>query len=152
MGKLINRIPGSLFWCKVYQAWLWERMLNRSASLAMSTSVLKALPGKLDIKRHSSSILYFSYLQSISGKACSKRHSYQFANVQNHGMALLESWRWWSISTSSLSGLEVTLYHRNWLINWLMILLVARRRMIILISSEADRIINVTYECYLGDF
>ena len=35
-------------------------MLNRSASLAMSTSVLKALPGKLDIKRHSPSILYFS--------------------------------------------------------------------------------------------
>ena len=34
-------------------------MLNRSASLAVSTSVLKALPGKLDIKRHSPSILYF---------------------------------------------------------------------------------------------
>ena len=33
-------------------------MLNRSASLAMSTSVLKALPGKLDIKTHSPSILY----------------------------------------------------------------------------------------------
>ena len=33
-------------------------MLNRFASLAMSTSVLKALPGKLDIKRHSPSILY----------------------------------------------------------------------------------------------
>ena len=33
-------------------------MLNRSASLAMSTSVLKALPGKLDIKRHSLSIIY----------------------------------------------------------------------------------------------
>ena len=33
-------------------------MLNHSASLAMSTSVLKALPGKLDIKRHSPSILY----------------------------------------------------------------------------------------------
>ena len=29
-----------------------------SASLTMSTSVLKALPGKLDIKRHSPSILY----------------------------------------------------------------------------------------------
>ena len=28
-------------------------MLNRSASLAMSTCVLKALLGKLDIKRHS---------------------------------------------------------------------------------------------------
>ena len=26
-------------------------MLNRSASLAMSTSILKALPGNLDIKR-----------------------------------------------------------------------------------------------------
>ena len=33
-------------------------MLNRSANLAMSTCVLKALPGKLDIKRHSPSILY----------------------------------------------------------------------------------------------
>ena len=32
-------------------------MLNCSASLAMSTSVLKALPDKLDIKIHSSSIL-----------------------------------------------------------------------------------------------
>ena len=32
-------------------------MLNCSASLTMSTSVLKALPGKLDIKRHSPSIL-----------------------------------------------------------------------------------------------
>ena len=33
-------------------------MLNRSASFAMSSCVLKALPGKLDIKRHSPSILY----------------------------------------------------------------------------------------------
>ena len=29
-----------------------------SASLVMSTSILKALPGKLDMKRHSPSILY----------------------------------------------------------------------------------------------
>ena len=36
-------------------------MLNGSASLAMSTSILKALPGKLDIKRHSPSILYVAY-------------------------------------------------------------------------------------------
>ena len=35
-------------------------MLNHSASLAMSTSVLKTLPGKLDIKRRSPSILYIS--------------------------------------------------------------------------------------------
>ena len=32
-------------------------MLNRSASLTMSTSALKALPGKLDIKIFSPSIL-----------------------------------------------------------------------------------------------
>ena len=31
-------------------------MWNRSASLAMSTSVLKALPGKLEVKRHSPTI------------------------------------------------------------------------------------------------
>ena len=46
MGKLINRIPGS-------------RLLI--SSLAMSTSVLKTLPGKLDIKRHSTSILYIPH-------------------------------------------------------------------------------------------
>ena len=53
-------------------------MLNRSASLAMSTSVLKALPGKLDIKRHSPSILYvFSALQSqITFSALLTRHCY----------------------------------------------------------------------------
>ena len=33
-------------------------MLNRSASLAMSTSAREALPGKLDIERRSPSILY----------------------------------------------------------------------------------------------
>ena len=33
-------------------------MFNRSANLSMSTSLLKALPGKLDIKKHSPSILY----------------------------------------------------------------------------------------------
>ena len=33
-------------------------ILYISARLAMSTSVLKALPGKLDIKRHSCSIIY----------------------------------------------------------------------------------------------
>ena len=33
-------------------------ILYISASLVMSTSVLEVLPGKLDIKRHSPSILY----------------------------------------------------------------------------------------------
>ena len=48
-------------------------MLNRSASLAMSTSVLKALPGKLDIKRHSPSILYTSSLRVYALMVCTVR-------------------------------------------------------------------------------
>ena len=54
MGKLINRIPCSRLLYQVYQARLRECMLNRPASLAMSTSDLEALPGKLDIKRQPS--------------------------------------------------------------------------------------------------
>ena len=53
MGELIYKIPGSCL------------MISSSpglASLVMSTSVLKALPGKLDIKRHSPSILYIQAL------------------------------------------------------------------------------------------
>ena len=58
-------------------------MLNRSASLAMSTSVLKALPGKFDIRRHSPSILYISaslvmstsVLKALPGKLDIIRHS-----------------------------------------------------------------------------
>ena len=47
-------------------------MLNRYASLTMSTSVLKALPGKLDIKRHSPSVLYvFAVMRCvIKGQHC----------------------------------------------------------------------------------
>ena len=37
-------------------------MLDRLATLVMSTSVLKALPSKLDIKRRSPGILYFDQL------------------------------------------------------------------------------------------
>ena len=42
------------------------------ASLAMSASILKALPGKLDIKRHSPSILYISRQASRCQQAFSK--------------------------------------------------------------------------------
>ena len=64
-------------------------MLNRSASLAMSTSILKALPGKLDIKRHSPSILYIStsltmstsVLKALPGKLDIKRHSPSILNI-----------------------------------------------------------------------
>ena len=58
MGKLINRIPFSRLLISSLPGSALRSMLNRSASLAMSTSLLKALPGKLDIKRNSPSILY----------------------------------------------------------------------------------------------
>ena len=58
MGKLINRIPGSRLLISSLPGSALRRMKNHSTSLAMSTSVLKALPGKLDIKSHSPSILY----------------------------------------------------------------------------------------------
>ena len=68
--SILNNIPISpdttliifyqiqIFWYQSYQAWLGECLLNWSASLPMSTCILGALPGKLDIKRHSPSILY----------------------------------------------------------------------------------------------
>ena len=52
MGKLINRIPVS----HLLISSLPGSALRISGSLAMSTSVLKALPGKLDIERNLSSI------------------------------------------------------------------------------------------------
>ena len=43
-------------------------MLNRSACLAKSTRVLKALPDKLDVKRHSPSIFYaYTVVPGIRG-------------------------------------------------------------------------------------
>ena len=66
-------------------------MLNRSASLVMSTGILKLLPGKLDIKRHSpipyiwaSLAMLISILKALPGKLDTKRHSptllYLFGN------------------------------------------------------------------------
>ena len=58
MGKLINRIPGSRLLISNLPGSALRTHVERSASLAMSTSVLKALPGIFDIKRHSPSILH----------------------------------------------------------------------------------------------
>ena len=60
MGKLINRIPGS------------RLLISSLPGLPMSTSVLEALLGKLDIKRHSPSILYLSHTPSVdlNGPVC----------------------------------------------------------------------------------
>ena len=55
-------------------------MLNRLASLGMSTRVLKALPGKLDIKRHSPSILYLSVIFYMCAASFIQR--YQWPTMQ----------------------------------------------------------------------
>ena len=47
-------------------------MLNCLASLVMLTSLLKALPGKLDIKRHSPSILYHDIASESDIMPCIK--------------------------------------------------------------------------------
>ena len=57
-------------------------MLNRSASLAMSTCVLKALPSKLDIKRREPGILYFSHVQQL----CPKQATDMFLNFESRWM------------------------------------------------------------------
>ena len=56
MGKLINRIPGLRLLISSLSGSAFRMHVE---SLGMSTSVLKALPGKLDIKKHSPSILCF---------------------------------------------------------------------------------------------
>ena len=76
-------------------------MLNRSASLAMSTRVLKAEPGKLDIKRHSPSSLGIRrtknketliFLQELG--VALKRKSQQMlrACIQNEPMRFPTKW------------------------------------------------------------
>ena len=58
MGKLINRIPGSRLLISSLPGSALRTHVESLGKPPMSTSVLKALHGKLDIKRHSPSILY----------------------------------------------------------------------------------------------
>ena len=60
MGKLINRIPGSCLLISSLQGSALRTHVESLGKPVMSTCVLKALPGKLDIKRHSPSVLYIS--------------------------------------------------------------------------------------------
>ena len=50
----------SVFLYQVYQARLWERLLTSQGLSSDSTSALKAEPGKLDIKRRKTGILFIS--------------------------------------------------------------------------------------------
>ena len=61
MGKLINRIPGSRLLISSLPGSVLRRHIKLFESLGKprdSTNILKALPVKFDIKRHSPSILY----------------------------------------------------------------------------------------------
>ena len=58
MGNLINRMPGLCHLISSLPGSALRTHVESLASLAMATSAPKALPGKLDIKRHSPSILY----------------------------------------------------------------------------------------------
>ena len=56
--KLINRIPGSRLLMSSLPGSALRTHVELVASLAMSTRVLKALPGKFDIKRREPDLLY----------------------------------------------------------------------------------------------
>ena len=52
MGKLINRIPGLRLLISSLPGSALRTHVESLGKPSMSTSILKALPGKLDIKRH----------------------------------------------------------------------------------------------------
>ena len=58
MGKLINKIPGSRLLIASLPGSALRTPFESLGKPRDVNSVLKALPGKLDIKRHSPSILY----------------------------------------------------------------------------------------------
>ena len=58
MGKLINRIPGSRLLISSLPGSASRTHVESLCKPLGSTTVMEALPGKLDIKRHSPSILY----------------------------------------------------------------------------------------------
>ena len=58
MGKLINRIPGLRLLISSLPGSALRTLVESPSRLGMLTSVLEALAGKLDIKRHSPKILY----------------------------------------------------------------------------------------------
>ena len=73
-----------VFWYQVYQARLWERFLTLRGLPGDSTSVLKAEPGKLDIKRREPGNLFISlFIFSLFKLAIMTSFSI-FALIQRH--------------------------------------------------------------------
>ena len=58
MGKLLNRMPGLGLFSSSLPGSLLTMHVDSLGKPRDSTNVLKAMTGKLDIKRHSPSILY----------------------------------------------------------------------------------------------
>ena len=65
MGKLINRIPGSCLLIPSLPGSASRTHVDSRSKPRDSTSILEALPGKLDIKRHSSSIPVNNFLVNV---------------------------------------------------------------------------------------
>ena len=66
VGKLINRIPGSHLLISSLPGSALGTLVESLGKHRNATGVLKVLPGKLDSKRHSRSILYISASHAVS--------------------------------------------------------------------------------------
>ena len=66
MGKLINRIPGLRLLISSLPGSALRMHVESLCKPRDPTTVVEALPGKLDIKRHSPSILYLHVGHDIS--------------------------------------------------------------------------------------
>ena len=66
VGKLISRIPGSRLLISSLPGSALRTHVESLGKPRDVTSLLKAWPGKLDIKRHSPSILYISASLTMS--------------------------------------------------------------------------------------
>ena len=79
-------------------------------------------------------LLHAEYHLKRTFKELTIRHSYQFLNVPSH------EWHSWSVDDGSsiLSELVVKLYNRKWLKYCVRILLVGKRRVIMVVTTEAD--------------
>ena len=74
----------SVFWYQVYQARLWECLLTVRGLPSNSACVLKAEPGKLDIKRREPGILFISWPNVSLFKLAIMTYFSIFVLVQRH--------------------------------------------------------------------